>query len=115
MSDFPPDDSSDDRPLHSVRRRRLVRAIAVISMAALVIPSAIGTIVQARVSANYACNLVGAAVAPDALAIESRFRLTPISAAGWQCYAVFFDGTEVLIATLGPIPGLPELRPTSTS
>lgn len=115
MPDFPPDESSDDTPLHSVRRRRIIRAIAMVSMAALVVPSAIGTIVQARASAVYACNLVGASVAPDALAIEPRFRLTPISAAGWQCFAVFFDGTEVLIATLGPIPGLPKPRPTSTS
>jgi hypothetical protein len=112
MSD---DFDEEARPLHSARRRRLMRIVALISMGLLVIPGLIGTLAQADHSARYACAIAGSALAPQASSIDARFSLFPLEIAGWQCYAEYFDGTEVLIATLGPIPGIPNIRAVSST
>ncbi len=116
MNDYPElSEPDDDAPLRSVRRRKILRAIALVSMGLLVVPGVIGTIIQAQSSARYACELARIAMAPGAQQSVARFELLPLATAGWQCYAEFYDGTSVRIATLGPIPGLPQLRPVSTS
>ena len=108
-------ESDDDAPLRSNRRRRILRTVALVSMALLVVPGFIGTVVQAQQSARYACEIARVTLAPGAQASSARFELFPLVTAGWQCYAEFYDGTSIRVATLGPIPGLPRLRPISSS
>lgn len=116
MNDYPElSNSDDDAPVHSGRRRRILRIVALVSMALLVVPGFIGTVVQAQQSARYACEIARLSLAPGAQASAARFELFPLATAGWQCYAEFYDGTSIRIATLGPIPGLPRLRPVSTT
>jgi hypothetical protein len=115
MTDHPELDEPDDAPLRSDQRRRILRVVALVSMALLVVPGFIGTVVQAQQSARYACEIARVSLAPGAQNSSARFELFPLVTAGWQCYAEFYDGTSIRIATLGPIPGLPRLRPVSVS
>lgn len=108
-----PDD--DDRPLRSARRMRILRVVALMGLALLVLPGLVGTLGQASRSAAVACELARNYYAPNSLGVEARFRLMPIDALGWQCFADVGGGQELLIATLGPIPGIPQLRPISGS
>lgn len=114
MSEYPPElASDDDRPLRSERRRKILRVVALVSMGLLVVPGAIGTIVQTQFNARYACELARTVVAPGAQSSTARFELFPLSSAGWHCFANFYDGSSVRIATFGPIPGLPTMQPVS--
>jgi len=116
VNDYPELHESDDNaPLRSNRRRRILRTVALVSMALLVVPGFIGTVAQAQQSARYACEIARVTLAPGAQASSARFELLPLSTAGWQCYAEFYDGTSIRVATLGPIPGLPRLRTISSS
>ena len=116
MNEYPElSEPDDDAPLRSDRRRKILRAVALVSMGLLVVPGLIGTIVQAQSSARYACELARLAMAPGAQQSAARFELLPLATAGWQCYAEFYDGKSIRIATLGPIPGLPQLRPVTSS
>ena len=116
VNDYPElHESDDDAPLRSNRRRRILRTVALVSMALLVVPGFIGTVAQAQQSARYACEIARVTLAPGAQASSARFELLPLSTAGWQCYAEFYDGTSIRVATLGPIPGLPRLRTISSS
>jgi hypothetical protein len=115
MTDHPELDEPDDAPLRSDQRRRILRVVALVSMALLVVPGFIGTVVQAQQSARYACEIARVSLAPGAQNSSARFELFPLVTARWQCYAEFYDGTSIRIATLGPIPGLPRLRPVSVS
>lgn len=106
-------EGDDERPVRSLRVRRILRWTAIVSMGLLVVPGLIGTIAQAQRSAAYACELARLTYAPNARTVDASFRLFPTEAAGWQCHVDDGNGGEVLIATLGPIPGLPQLRPVS--
>ena len=108
-----PDD--DARPLRSNRRMRILRTVAIVGLGLLVLPSLIGTLAQADRSAAYACELARQYYAPNAPSVEAKFRIFPLQAAGWQCFVPLDGNRELLIATLGPIPGMPNLRPVSTS
>lgn len=116
MSDPLPEElwpEDDPQPLRSNRRMRILRTVALVGLGLLVLPSLIGTIGQANRSAAYACEIARQYYAPNAPGVDARFELLPLSAAGWQCYVPVGTNQELLIATLGPIPGVPNLRPVS--
>lgn len=118
MSDELPDEltpDDDSRPLRSSQRRRVLQIVALVGLGLLVLPSLIGTLGQAQNSANYACEIARQYYAPNSLGVSAKFRLTPLEAAGWQCVVRIDSNQELLIATLGPIPGLPNLRPVTSS
>ena len=115
MTDLPDAPEDDDFALRSARKRRILRIVALGSIGLLVVPGAIGTLLQTQYNARFACEMARSYYAPAAESTTVRFELLPLSSAGWQCYADFFDGSSVRIATLGPIPGLPSLRPVSGS
>ncbi len=108
-----PDD--DPRPLRSNRRMRVLRLVALVGLGLLVLPGLLGTFGQAGRSADYACELARQYYAPNAASVEAQFRIFPLEAAGWQCFVPLEGNQELLIATLGPIPGMPNLRPVSSS
>ena len=118
MSEETPDElfaDDDNRPLRSTKRRRVLQIVAIVGLGLLVLPGLVGTFGQASRSAVYACEIARQYYAPNAPSVEVRFRLVPLDAAGWQCYVPVGGNQELLIATLGPIPGLPQLRPVTTS
>jgi hypothetical protein len=110
-------DDSDEGPVRRPTRLRFLRIVVIIGVAALVLPSIISTVgVQAR-TANAACAIVVAALAPGAVSLSARFELFGGSGPGWYCYATDFTGVETLMRPLGFIPGLDDdpRRPQETS
>lgn len=97
---------SDERPARRSIRLRFLRIVVIVGVAALVLPSVISTIgVQAR-TANAACTIVVAALAPGAVSLSARFEVFGGQGPGWYCYATDFTGVETLMRPLGFIPGL---------
>lgn len=101
----------DERPLRHPMTLKVMRIVVILGVAGLVLPGVIATIgVQAR-TADASCEIVVARAAPGATAAIARFELFGAEGPAWYCYARDFDGTEVLVSTLGFIPGLSEPRP----
>jgi hypothetical protein len=96
----------DGRPVHSAARRRALRIVVVIGLVALVLPGVLVTVSTQIATAGAACRIVVAKVAPDSVAAVARFELTGGDGPGWYCYAERFGGEEVLLRSLGLIPGL---------
>lgn len=106
--------SEDDRRPFGARRKRLVRLVVYIALAALVVPIAGGTVVQAERNAQRACAIVGGISAPQAQGTRAAFELFGRGGPGWQCYSAGSYGGDYL-APLGLIPGLPTELPGQTS
>lgn len=114
--DLPPELWEDDEPPRQrPLRAKLIRLAGMIAILALVLPGILVTWTTWSRTAEYACELAVQYYAPSADASEARFDLVPVQSLGWTCYAVMFDGTEARVASLGPIPGAPTLRPMTGS
>lgn len=96
------------------RRRRLVRALSVVALLALVVPGALATWALAQSTAARACRLAVDARADALTPARVAFELDSLETLGWNCYALAPTG-EVRVAVLGVIPGAPDLRPRSGS
>jgi len=103
----------DGRPLRRPLTMKVMRIVIVIGIAALILPGAISTIGMQIETANAACRIVVAARAPEAVAADARLEVWGGNGPGWYCYARAFDGTEVMLRSLGLIPGL-SYRPSGT-
>jgi hypothetical protein len=89
-----------------LRRLRIMRVFVVLGVVGLVLPGIIVTVgVQLRTS-DAACRYVVAQKAPDSIAAIARFELFGGDGPGWYCYAQQFGGSEILLRSLGLIPGL---------
>jgi hypothetical protein len=86
-----------------------------VAIAALILPGILVTWTTQLRTAQYACDLATAYYAPGATSSSARFSLTPVSLAGWNCFAVMFDESEFFVAHLGVIPGAPRLVPLTGS
>jgi len=106
--------SDEDRPPFGARRKRLVRLVVYIALAALVVPIAGGTLVQAERNAQRACAIIGSVSAPQAEGTRAGFELFGRGGPGWQCYSAGAYGGDYL-APLGLIPGLPTELPGQRS
>ncbi|CAN5362982.1 hypothetical protein BH09ACT4_BH09ACT4_11490 [soil metagenome] len=101
----------DGRPVHSVARRRALRIMVVIGLIGLVLPGLLVTVSTQLATADAACHIVVAQAAPDSIGWEARFELGGGDGPGWYCYAQRFGGTEILLRSLGLIPGLTSRPP----
>jgi hypothetical protein len=99
-------DPGDERPVHSVARQRAMRIIVVIGLLSLVLPGILITASTQISTADAACRIVVAKVAPDSVGSVARFEFAGADGPGWYCYAERFGGDEVLLRSLGLIPGL---------
>lgn len=97
---------ADDRPVRSERTRRMMRVVVIVGLVALVLPGILVTVSTQVATADAACRFVVAAHDPEAVAAVVRFE--PMGAAGpaWYCYSQRFNGSEILLRSLGLIPGL---------
>ena len=85
---------------------RVLRIVIVIGVAALVVPGVLYTVgVQVR-TADAACRIAVAGSDPEAVGSRAAFSLTGAAGPGWYCYSERFDGSEILLRSLGLIPGL---------
>lgn len=105
------EEEPSEPPVGGRARRRVMQIVVIIALTALVLPGVLVTWVTQTRTANYACEIATDYYAPGASGSVAKFSLTPLSVAGWKCYAVLFDGTEFFVAHLGVIPGAPRLVP----
>jgi hypothetical protein len=98
LAEYDPDET---RPSHSVRRQRMMRIIGTLGLIALLV-----TIRVQGSTAAAACRIVVQAHDSEAIGSTTRFELTGPEGPGWYCYAIRFGGTEILLRSLGLIPGL---------
>ena len=57
-------------------------------------------------TAAAACRIVVQSEDAEAIGSTTRFVVTGPEGPGWYCYSVRFGGTEILLRSLGLIPGL---------
>jgi hypothetical protein len=119
-NDHPPElsDEWDDLPTGEApwhKRARFLRLIGIIALASLVLPGVLVTWTTSRQAAKIACEIAVSYYAPAADASVARFELLPLDTLGWNCHAVMADGVTIKVASLGPIPGQPTLRPLTGS
>ncbi|WP_284254760.1 hypothetical protein [Pseudolysinimonas kribbensis] len=92
--------------------RRVLRIGVLIAVAALIIPGIIATVQMQIRTAQAACRIVVRTVDTSAIGAVARFEPAGPAGPSWYCYSRSFDGSELLRATLGLIPGLePAPRP----
>jgi hypothetical protein len=94
-----------DRPLRSPHLVTAMRVIVVVGLIGLVLPGILIGLSTANNTAQRSCEIYTTYLAPEAVTFSARFELFSASGMGWNCYAVGFDGTETLLATMGLIPG----------
>lgn len=90
------------------RRRRVLRWVALIALVGMLVPTAIGSYVTARNTAEQSCRLAVDFYASERTPSRIAFEFLSPDAMGWTCYAQLGNG-EVLVAVLGLIPGTPRL------
>jgi hypothetical protein len=98
-----------DRPLRSPHLVTAMRVVVVLGLIGLLLPGILVTISTANNTAQRTCAVYAAYYAPEAVRSGARFELVSAAGAGWNCYAVEYEGTEVLVQALGLIPGGPRL------
>lgn len=94
-----------DRPLRSPHLMTVMRVVVVIGLIGLLLPGILVTISTASRTATAACGIYAAYYAPEAVSFSARFELVSAAGLGWNCYAVEYGGGEVLVQSLGLIPG----------
>ncbi|MBX3098472.1 MAG: hypothetical protein KF761_02740 [Salinibacterium sp.] len=98
-----------DRPLRSPHLTTAMRVIVVIGLVGLLLPGILVTLSTAGRTATVTCSIYTAYYAPEAVSFSARFELFSPAGIGWNCYAVNYGGSEVLVRSLGLIPGGVEL------
>lgn len=104
-----------ERPLRSPHLRTVMRVVVVIGLVGLILPGILVTAATAARTANGACSVYTAYVAPEAVGYSARFELVSPAGAGWNCYARLYGGEELLVRSLGIIPGAVTIVPTESS
>lgn len=94
-----------DRPLRSKRMLTIMRVVVVLGVVGLVLPGILVAWLTAERTATRACAIYTSYYAPEAVGFAARFELVSDAGIGWNCYAALFGGDEVLLASLGLIPG----------
>lgn len=106
-------DDDDVGPSSMDRRARVLRIIGIVALSSLVLPGILVTWTTSTATARVACEIAVNYYAPAAESSLARFELVPLDTLGWNCHARMADGITLRVASLGPIPGAPTLRPLS--
>jgi hypothetical protein len=94
-----------EKPLRDPRLMMLMRVFVVVGLLALVLPGILVAVGTANRTAERACAVYVSVLAPGSIAATTRFELFSPVGVGWNCYAIAFDGEELLVRALGLIPG----------
>lgn len=97
-------DPGDERPLRHPMFVRVMRVAIVAGIGSLIIPGVLVTIGVQQATAERACAAIVAARAPSQTPVP-RFEALGPAGPGWYCYARALDGDELLLDSLGLIPG----------
>ncbi|WP_309711606.1 hypothetical protein [Pseudolysinimonas sp.] len=95
---------NDDRPLRHPLTLRVMRIVIVLGVIGLVVPGLYATIALQARTAEAICARAVSSGTIDADPV-ARFELFGPGGPSWYCYAREFGGREVLIGSLGLIPG----------
>jgi hypothetical protein len=109
LAEYEPGES---RPGRSAIRLRVLRIMVALGLTALVLPGLLVTISTQISTAAAACRIVVAATAPESIGSDARFELFGAAGPGWYCYAQRFGEGELLLRSLGLIPGLTQRPPS---
>ena len=99
----------EGRPLRSRRFTTMMRVVVVLGLAGLILPGILVTLGTAQGTAQRTCGIYVQVYAPGAVRAATRFELFSPAGVGWNCYAIAYDGEEVLVRALGLIPGGPRI------
>ena len=94
-----------ERPLRSPHLLTVMRVVVVIGLIGLVLPGILITATTASNTAERTCAAYTAYYAPEASGYDTRFEFFGPDGVGWNCYAVGYGGEELLVTSLGLIPG----------
>lgn len=94
-----------DRPLRSPHLKTVMRVVVVVGLIGLLLPGILVTLSTANRTATVACSIYTAYYAPEAVSFSARFEFVSAAGIGWNCYAVDYGGDELLVRSLGIIPG----------
>jgi hypothetical protein len=94
-----------DRPLRSPHLTTVMRVVVVVGLVGLLLPGILVTLSTASRTATVTCSVYTAYYAPEAVSYSARFELVSAAGMGWNCYAVEYGGDELLVRSLGIIPG----------
>jgi len=95
----------EERPLRGRHFTTIMRVAVFLGLAGLVLPGILITLATANSTALRACAAYTGFYAPGSVSFSTRFEFAGPEGAGWNCYAVSFDGQETLVRALGLIPG----------
>jgi len=93
---------SEGRPLRHPMTLRVMRVVIVVGVLGLVVPSVAATIALQTRTAQAICRAAADAIDADPVV---RFELAGPAGPSWYCYAREFGGSEVLLGSMGLIPG----------
>ena len=94
----------DGKPLRHPMTVRLMRIVIVFGIFGLIAPTVYTTIALQVHTANSVCSRIVNGSNVGAVAV-ARFELMGAVGPSWYCYARTFDGHDVLVRSLGLIPG----------
>jgi hypothetical protein len=100
---------SNGKPLRSRRLLLVMRVIVVIGLVSLVLPSVIISVSDATASAKESCRRWVRYADPSSPGSNATFELFGAHGTGWQCYSRGGFGGGTFIASLGLIPGVPNI------
>ncbi|MRG60883.1 hypothetical protein GE115_13560 [Agromyces sp. CFH 90414] len=115
MTGLPPElapggpDDGDAGSVYGERRRRVIRWVVVIALAAMVLPLVLSLMSVAQSSAVNACRVTVARFDDEAVGARASFELFGPGGPGWLCYAERPSGGDRLLANLGLIPSAPHV------
>lgn len=95
---------SDGRPLRHPLMLRVMRVVIVLGVVGLVAPGLYATITLQTRAASAECAALVADLTPGSES-SARFELAGPAGPSWYCYAREFGGDELLLSSLGLIPG----------
>lgn len=93
---------SGDKPLRHPLTLRVMQVTIVVGILGLVAPGLYATIALQARTAGAICERAASAIDADPVV---RFEIAGPGGPSWYCYARQFGGAEVLLGSLGLIPG----------
>ncbi len=101
------------KPLRSPRLLMVMRIVVVLGLVSLVLPSIVISVTDASAAARESCHRWVKYAVPSSPGSRATFEIFGSHGVGWQCYSSDSFGGDRFVASLGLIPGVPNIPKTS--